>query len=67
MFLNIILLLVGVVFLIYGIRNKLKFWIAIGAVVLCMGVVSVCVDRMLPGAENNVNQRLPVVITNTMK
>lgn len=63
MILNILMILIGAVFLVYGIRKKLKFWIAVGAVVLALGAVSAGVDFFTAGNEtNDINHRLPFIL-----
>lgn len=69
MILNIVLLLTGVISLLFGIRNKLKFWIAVGGILLCIGIFSVCIDIKMAGTENNtndINYRIPFLINNFM-
>lgn len=61
MFLNIALLIAGVLFLAYGIKNRLKFWIIIGLVVVLLGGVSACVDYA-SAADGINNARVPFVI-----
>lgn len=65
MILNLVLLLIGAVFLVYGIRKKLKFWIVVGAVLLGLALASVGMDFLTGGAvneTNDINYRLPFVI-----
>lgn len=64
MILNLILLVVGGLFLFYGIRKKLRFWIVVSVLILCLGVISIGVDYRLSADGNSINTRLPFVITN---
>lgn len=68
MILNILMILIGAVFLVYGIRKKLKFWIVVGAVILGLGAVSAGVDFFAAGNDtNDINNRLPFVIDGLVK
>lgn len=67
MILNIALLVLGALFLYYGIKNKLKFWIIVGALVVGLGAVSVCVDRMASGTDGINSSRVPFVIDHIMR
>lgn len=62
MILNFVLLMIGALFLLYGIKQKLKFWIIIGAVVICLGAVSACADFAATGADGINGSRVPFVI-----
>lgn len=62
MLLNVVLCLIGVLFLIYGIRKKLTFWIVIGAALLGFSVISACVDYAVGGTGGIEGSRLPFVI-----
>lgn len=62
MILNIVLLIIGAMFLIYGIKNKLKFWIAAGALLVCLGAISAYVDFVAPGTDGINNSRVPFLI-----
>ena len=68
MILNILVILIGAVFLAYGIQKKLKFWIVVGAVILGLGAVSAGVDFFAAGNDtNDINNRLPFVINGFVK
>ena len=67
MILNIVLLMIGALFLFYGIKQKLKFWIIIGLVVVCLGAVSAYVDYTTSGMDGINNSRVPFVIDHFMK
>lgn len=67
MILNIALLVLGALFLYYGIKNKLKFWIIVGALVVGLGAVSVCVDCMASGTDGINSSRVPFVIDHIMR
>lgn len=68
MILNVVLLVIGAAFLFYGLKKKLKFWVAIGAVVACLALASIGVDLMTTGGDANaINNRLPFVINGVMK
>lgn len=62
MSLNIILLLVGVIFFIYGIKIKTKFFIIAGAVLIGFAVISAGVDYFMGGAGEVDTHRLPFII-----
>lgn len=62
MILNIILMLIGAVALIYGIKNKTKFFIIAGAVLLGFGVISAGFDYFMGGADEVATHRLPFII-----
>lgn len=62
MLLNIILLILGALFLFYGIKNQLKFWIVIGSLLLCFGAVSAIVDYCFPGTAEANNARIPFIL-----
>lgn len=64
---NIVLLMIGALFLFCGIRQKLKFWIIIGVLVICLGAVSASVDCMTSGMDGINNSRIPFVIGHFMK
>ncbi len=68
MVLNIVLILLGVISLVFGVKNKLKVWIVIGLILLGCGVVSACVDYATMGVEDsaNPNARLPFVLDHFM-
>lgn len=67
MILNIVLLILGILFLFYGIRKKLKFWVVVGAVLLCFGAVSAYVDYTVVGPNGINNSRIPFVIDHFMQ
>lgn len=67
MILNILLLIVGALFLLYGIRNKLKFWIVIGLLLLCFAAVSAYVDYTASKMVGIANSRIPFVIDSFRK
>lgn len=66
MILNLVLLILGALFLLYGIKQKLNFWIVIGAVLLGLGAVSVCMDLTAAGTDGIDGHRLPFVIDRFM-
>lgn len=63
---NIILLVIGVLLLIYGIKVKTKYFSIIGIVIICLGLISFVMDYR-NGAGFFDNSRVPVVIENTVK
>lgn len=69
MIINIVLLVLGVISLIYGMKNKLKLWMVIGAILICCGAVSAYVDYKTFGIDGgaNPNSRLPFVMDHFMK
>lgn len=67
MLLNIVLLMIGALFLFYGIKQKLKFRIIIGVLIVCLGAVSAYVDYMTSGMDGINNSRIPFVIGRFMK
>lgn len=67
MVINIVLLILGAVFLVYGIKKKLTFWIVAGAVILCLGGVSLYMDFTMGGAGEAAGHRLPYVIDHFMR
>ncbi|MCQ2443069.1 MAG: hypothetical protein MJ077_08190 [Oscillospiraceae bacterium] len=68
MILNIILLAIGVISLIFGIKTKLKLWIVIGLILIGFGGISALIDyKMMGGDDIAINSRLPFVIGNMMK
>ena len=62
MILNVVLLILGALFLFYGIRNKLKFWIIAGALLLCFGAVAAYVDYTVGAADGVDTSRLPFLL-----
>lgn len=64
MAINLILLLLGVVLVIYGVRIRMKVWTGIGAFLICLALISFGVDYMTGGAVNdaNINYRLPFIL-----
>lgn len=63
--LNVVLLLFGIASFIYGIKNKLKFWMVVGVILLFLGLISAGIDYKMAGAENStndINYRLPFLI-----
>lgn len=67
MLLNIVLLMIGALFLFYDIKQKLKFWIIIGVLIVCLGAVSAYVDYTALGTDGINNSRVPFVIGRFMK
>lgn len=67
MILNVILLLIGAAFLVYGIKNKTKFFIIAGAVLICFGLVSAGMDYVMDGAGGVDTHRLPFMIDGMMR
>lgn len=70
MVLNIVFLLIGAAFVFYGVKNKLKFWIVIGGFLLCLSLISACIDYKMGGIENGVNDinhRIPFIIDHAVK
>lgn len=69
MIFNIAVLILGALALIYGIKQKIKFWIVVGAVLVGLGLASSAVDLMIPAGDttNATNTRLPFVINSIMK
>lgn len=67
MILNIVLLAVGALFLFYGIKNKLNFWIIIGLLVVGLGAVSAYVDCTASEMDGIHNSRVPFVIDHFIK
>lgn len=69
MILNVILLVIGAVSIIYGIKTKLKMWLVIGLILFACGAVSAYVDVRTMGLESitNPNARVPFVIDNLMR
>ncbi len=63
---NIILLLIGIVLLIYGIKNRLRFFIIAGSVLLIFGMISIGIDYKM-GSGDLANSRVPFVIDGMMK
>lgn len=66
MLINIFLLLIGIVLLLYGIKNKLRFFIIAGVVLLCFGMISIGIDYKM-GDGDFANGRVPFVIDGMMK
>lgn len=67
MALNLVLLMLGALFLLYGIKQKLKFWIIIGLLIVCLGAVSAYVDFAAAGTDGINNSRIPFAIDHFMK
>lgn len=67
MILNIVLLMIGALFLFYGIKQKLKFWISIGVLIVCLGAISAYVDYTALGTDGINNSRVPFVTDHFMK
>lgn len=67
MILNIVLLMIGALFLFCGISQKLKFWIIIGVLIICLGAVSAYVDCMTSGMDGINNSQVPFVTDHFMK
>lgn len=69
MVLNVILILIGIISLVYGIKTKLKLWLAVGLLLFGLGAVSAYIDIRMMGLEDiaNPNARLPFVIDSMMK
>lgn len=61
MLINIILLICGIVLLIYGIRNKTKFFTIAGVVILFLGLISIGMDIGM-GTGGVDNHRLPFIV-----
>lgn len=62
MLLNVVLLILGIAFLAYGIKHRLKFWAAAGVLLLCLGGISAYIDVTAAGMDGIANSRIPVVI-----
>lgn len=68
MILNIILLAIGAISLIFGIKTKLKMWMVIGLILMGFGGISAFIDYKLMGdADSAINARLPFVLNNMMR
>lgn len=67
MILNIVLVIIGLVLLLFGIKNKLKLWIVIGVILFVAGVISGIVDYKTAGTATGIDGgRVPMVVDNTM-
>jgi len=67
MIINIILMLIGAVLLIYGIKNKIKFFIIAGVVMIGLGLISLGIDYAMDGAGEVDTHRLPFIIDGMMR
>lgn len=61
MIINVIVMVIGLLLLIYGIKSKTKFFLVIGLILLCLGLISGFIDYKLGGGEFN-NHRVPFTI-----
>ena len=66
MIMNIILILIGVAMLIYGIKNKTKFFIIVGAVLIGLGLISAGIDYAIGRTGEVDTHRVPFMIDNMM-
>lgn len=67
MVLNLVIMLIGAAFLIYGIKTKTKFFIIAGGILLCFGLISAGIDYKMGAAGGIDNNRVPFVIDRMMK
>lgn len=67
MVLNIVLLIAGALFLFFGIKNKLKFWIVAGVLIVCLSAISAYMDFTAPGTDSINDSRVPFVIDHFIK
>lgn len=66
MIINVIVMVIGLLLLIYGIKSKTKFFLVIGLILLCLGLISGFIDYKLGEGEFN-NHRVPFTIDHMMK
>ena len=66
MIINVIVMVIGLLLLIYGIKSKTKFFLVIGLILLCLGLISGFIDYKLGVGEFN-NHRVPFTIDHMMK
>lgn len=66
MLLNCIVLFIGILLLIYGIKNKTRFFIIAGAALLLLVILSIGIDYKMGDGDFN-NSRIPFVIDSIMK
>ncbi|MCQ2507607.1 MAG: hypothetical protein MJ097_02320 [Dorea sp.] len=65
--LNLVLLAIGLIALFFGIKNKLKYLIVIGVILLAFGLFSAYVDYRTYGTWSIDNHRIPFTIDHMMK
>ena len=63
---NVIVLTIGLLLSLYGVKSKTKFFLVIGLILLCFGLISGVVDYKLGEGEFN-NHRIPFTIDHMMK
>ena len=64
---NICLLVIGLIALFFGIKNKLKYLIVIGAVLMAFGLFSAYVDYIAFVTWSIDNHRIPVTIVHMIR
>lgn len=63
---NSVVLVIGLIALFGGIKNKLKYLIVIGAVLMAIGLFSAYVDYRTHGTGSIDNHRIPFIIDHMM-
>lgn len=66
MMVNIILLLIGIVTGIYGIKTRMKLFVRVGGALVFLSLISAGIDYKM-GMSSFDNHRLPFVIDGMMK
>lgn len=66
MMVNIILLLIGIVTGIYGIKTRMKLFVIVGGALVFLSLISAGIDYKM-GMSSFDNHRLPFVIDGMMK
>ena len=64
---NLVLLAIGLIIIFFGIKNKLKYLIVIGAILLALGLFSAYVDYNTYGTWSIDNHRIPFTIDHMVK
>ena len=64
---NICLLVIGLIALFFGIKDKLKYLIVIGAVLMAFGLFSAYVDYRTSGTWSIDNHRIPFTIDHMIR
>ena len=64
---NICLLVIGLIALFFGIRDKLKYLIVIGTVLMALGLFSAYVDYRTFGIWSIDNHRIPFTIDHMIR
>ena len=64
---NICLLAIGLIALFFGIKDKLKYLIVIGAVLMALGLISAYVDYRTFGIWSIDNHRIPFTIDHMIR